>query len=134
MRTLLIIAFILPALTFTGCDKPPAASSAAMTSAPESHKYEIRIDGVPGVQLDMLLVWNPTQGGPERVVERITTPYSKTFEGTGGYAWFDSLPNGASGKADDTYTIDWLVDGEVRATVHGKIKPKNKQSASLGRW
>ena len=134
MRTSFVVIFILSSLSLTGCDKPSAAASIATVPVTAVHKYEIRGDGVPGVQLDMLLVWQPERDNPKRLVKRITFPFSETFEGTGGWAWFDSLPNGASGKAGDTYKIDWLMDGDVGTTVEGVIKPENSQSDGMGRW
>jgi len=105
-----------------------------MASAAVSHNFEVRIVGTSGVQLDMLLVWNPTRGTPERLNERITVPYSKSFEGTGGWAWFDSLPEGGSGNTGDTYTVDWIVDGDVRAAAEGRVKPYGRQGSGVGRW
>jgi hypothetical protein len=97
------------------------------------HQFEIRVSGKAGVELDMLLVWKPTPAGvPERKVQRIEIPYSTSVAGAGAFAWFDTLPGNGSGQIGDEYTVEFLIDGHVRAESEGRLKKDGKSSSGVG--
>jgi len=134
MRTLAITALLPSIIALVACDNASNVAPSSTPSVATSQQMEIRVSGTPDVQLDMLLVWKPAHDAPKRFSETITVPYSKTFEGLGGWAWFDSLPNGASGSAGDTYRIEFVRNGEIEAVAEGTVKPENRRVSGVGRW
>src|SRR5262245_56553957 len=81
-------------LAASGC----AADSAAQSNATPLNDYSLEVEGTAGVQLDMLLITRPRpSANPTRETGRITVPYKKQFKAARCYAWFDTLPEGASG-------------------------------------
>lgn len=80
----------------------------------------------------LLVTKSQKRSGPTREAARVMSPYKKTFKAVGCYAWFDTLPDGNSGKNGDTFTITLQKDGTPSAEVQGKLEAANKQTGALG--
>jgi hypothetical protein len=99
----------------------------------KKNQYVLKVHGPVGAKLDMLLITKPTERGiPTRETATVVVPYSKSFEATSCFAWFDTLPESASGKARDKYEIHLMVNGHLSSRTEFAIEPKNKQTSGLG--
>ncbi|HEV2293646.1 MAG TPA: hypothetical protein VGR35_07310 [Tepidisphaeraceae bacterium] len=97
-------------LAFASCDSiaPPAAGT---TPPAATHQYRLDIQGTPGTRTRMLLVTKPSEGAnPDRREEIVRVPAQIDFRAVRCYAWFDSLPEGESGKEGDAFTAHLLKD------------------------
>lgn len=107
--------------------------SGAQEESQDRNKYVLRVEGTEGVRLEMLLITKSTaRTGPKRESATITVPFSKEFSAASFYAWFDTLPGGASGKPGDTYHIFMEKNGRPDAEVEGIIKPDVHAMGGLG--
>ncbi len=64
-------------------------------------------------------------GNPERREEIVTLPVKIDFQAMSCYAWFDTLPNGASGNEGDVWDTGLLKDGH-KASACLKARSKSK--------
>src|SRR3954454_15477794 len=125
-----LIAFILIATFGLFAGTRPMAGSQKGASLRNS--YVLRVEGTKGVRLEMLLITKPTErDNPTRETASIAVPFSKQFTAASCYAWFDTLPGGASGQAGDEYHILLEKNGRPTAEVEGVVKPGNKATGGL---
>jgi hypothetical protein len=109
------------------------ASDPPKENLPKTNQYVLKVHGPVGAKLDMLLITKPTKRAiPTRETATVVVPYSKSFEATSCFAWFDTLPDHASGKAGDQYQIHLMVNGHLSARAELAIEPKNKQTGGVG--
>ena len=109
------------------------ATVASKENPAKTNKYVLKIQGPAGAKFDMLLITKPTEReNPTRETATVVVPFSKDFEATSCYAWFDTLPDGASGKVGDQFEVLFIVNGHSSATAELTIQPRNKQTAGLG--
>ena len=109
------------------------ATVASKENPAKTNKYVLKIQGPAGAKFDMLLITKPTEReNPTREKATVVVPFSKNLEATSCYAWFDTLPDGASGKVGDEFEVLFIVNGHSSATAEFKIQPRNKQTAGLG--
>ncbi len=124
MKRLLSVILTGLCLALASCDSgaPPAAGT---TPSAATHQYRLDVQGTPGTRMRMLLVTKASEGAnPDRREETVTVPAQIDYRAVRCYAWFDSLPEGASGKEGDAFTVRLLKDGQPSATYGMKVKPR----------
>jgi hypothetical protein len=92
-------------------------------SAPKAiHKYEVAVEGTPGVELAMTLIKRPFG----KHTQTIRVPFSMRFDAVGADVYIEDLPDGKSGNHGDTYTLSVKKDGvRIPRTMSGLILKDN---------
>lgn len=83
------------------------------------HKYEVTVEGTPGVELALTLVKRPV----EKHTQIISLPFSMNFDANRAAVWIEDFPDGKSGNDGDTYTLTMKKDGiRIPRSMSGSIQ------------
>lgn len=96
--------------------------------------YRLIINGTAGAKVRMLLVYRPKKSGLfDRREEVVTVPATIEFKGESFQVWFETLPNGGSGKDGDTIDAGFSKNGERNGGgVEITVQKQNHSVGSFG--
>ena len=121
-----ILILILFAAFFAGitcCEKGKAPSE-----QPSLNNYILKIEGTPGLRVDLLVILKPTTNTIERLVnEEVVLPYSKEFSGVKCAVWLDAPYKGQDG----IYKMSLTTVGVGTSSDSGNVTEAIGGSGSL---
>lgn len=96
--------------------------------------YRLIINGTAGAKVRMLLIHRPKKTGLfERRDEVVTVPATIEFKGESFQVWFETLPDGGSGKDGDTIDAGFSKNGDRNGGGVGiTVKKQNHSVGSFG--